>query len=149
MDAEPEPPSEYPMVEYLRTMEAPPIARLVGLERVSIDPGAAVFALDAAERHSNPMGTLHGGILCDLADAAMGCAFASLLAAGETYTTLELKINFMKPVWRARLLASGRVIRKGRTVGLVACEVTDEKGSLVAYATSTCMVLAGEQAQGR
>jgi uncharacterized protein (TIGR00369 family) len=137
------------MVEVLRRMEAPPIARLVGIERVSVDLGEAVFELAADERHANPMGTLHGGILCDLADAAMGVAFASLMEVGETYTTLELKINYLKPVWGARLRATGRVLRKGKTVGLVACEVTDQDGALVAYATSTCMVLAGEQARGR
>ena len=137
------------MVEFIRGMEPPPVARLVGIELVSVEPGAAVFELAADERHANPMGTLHGGILCDLADAAMGVAFVSLIEVGETYTTLELKINFLKPIWKARLRASGRVIRKGKSVGLVACEVTDEEGALVAYATSTCMVLAGEQAKGR
>jgi uncharacterized protein (TIGR00369 family) len=137
------------MLDYLRRMEAPPVARLVGLERVSVEPGEAVFELAVEERHANPMGTVHGGILCDLADAAMGVAFASLMEVGETYTTLELKINYLKPVWRARLKATGRVIRRGKTVGLVACEVTDGEGALVAYATSTCMLLSGEPARGR
>jgi uncharacterized protein (TIGR00369 family) len=95
------------------------------------------------------MGTLHGGVLCDVADAAMGIAFAATLGAGESFTTLELKINFLKPVWKARLKATGRVVKRGRVIGMVECDVTDEGDSLVARASSTCMVLRGEQAQGR
>jgi uncharacterized protein (TIGR00369 family) len=95
------------------------------------------------------MGTLHGGVLCDIADAAMGIAYAANLEAGETSTTLELKISFLKPVWNATLKAEGRVLKQGRTTGLVECRITDEKGSLVAHATSTCMTLRGASAKGR
>jgi uncharacterized protein (TIGR00369 family) len=131
--------------------EAPthPIAKLIGFNLVSVEPGKAVVELNATEAHANPMGTLHGGILCDIADAAMGIAYASNLDEGETFTTLELKINFLKPVWNARLLASAHVVKQGRTVGMVECDITDEKDSLVARVTSTCMTLRGEQAQGR
>ena len=128
---------------------APPVARLIGFELTTHEPGRAVITLEASERHANPMGTLHGGILCDIADAAMGIAYASLLKEGESFTTVELKINFLKPVWRARLQATGRVIKQGRTIGLVECDVTDEKGNLVARASSTCMTLRGKAAQGR
>ena len=92
---------------------------------------------------------MHGGVICDLVDGAMGCAHASLLEEGETFTTLELKINFMKPVWQGRLVAEGKVIKTGRTIGLVEGRVTDESGSLVAYATSTCMTLREDAARGR
>jgi uncharacterized protein (TIGR00369 family) len=95
------------------------------------------------------MGTLHGGILCDLADAAMGVAFASTLQRDESFTTLELKINFLRPVWNGFLKADASVVSRGRTVGLVECKVTDEKDRLIARATSTCMVLAGEAAKNR
>jgi uncharacterized protein (TIGR00369 family) len=95
------------------------------------------------------LGTLHGGAVCDLADAAMGMAYASELERGESFTTLELKINFMKPVWRSHLRAEGKVVKRGRTVGLVECDVLDEKGSLVARASSTCMTLRGDAAKGR
>ena len=95
------------------------------------------------------MGTLHGGVLCDIADAAMGMAYASTLEEGETFTMLELKINFLKPVWNARLQAAAKVIKGGRTIGLVECDVTDDKLELVARATSTCMTLRGERARGR
>jgi uncharacterized protein (TIGR00369 family) len=128
---------------------APPAARLVGFRLVSVEKGAAVITLDADERHANPMGTLHGGILCDIADAAMGIAYASLADEGESFTTLEMKINFLKPVWKASLRAEGKVIRAGRTVGLVECTITNEQGDLVARASSTCMTLRGEMAKGR
>ncbi|HEX8071105.1 MAG TPA: PaaI family thioesterase [Pyrinomonadaceae bacterium] len=128
---------------------APPVARLIGFELISAKPGEAVVELQATEAHANPMGTLHGGVLCDIADAAMGIAYSANLGEGESFTTLELKINFLKPVWQARLRAVGRVVKQGRTVGLVECDITDEQGSLVARATSTCLTLSGEQAQGR
>ena len=128
----------------------PPIARLIGFQPLTLEQGRAVFELDTdLERHANPMGTIHGGILCDLADAAMGMAYASTLEQGETFTTLELKINFLRPVWRTRLTASARVVQRGRTVGLVECDVTDAEGRFVARASSTCMTLRGAQAQGR
>jgi uncharacterized protein (TIGR00369 family) len=127
----------------------PPIAQLIGFRLVEIGHGEAIIEFEAGEAHANPMGTLHGGVLCDVADAAMGIAFASTLDEGESFTTLELKINFMKPVWKARLKATGRVVKRGRVIGLIECDVTDEGGSLVARSSSTCMILRGEQAQGR
>src|ERR1700730_15241638 len=83
------------------------IAQLIGFNLTSVKPGEAVIEFQATEAHANPMGTLHGGVLCDIADAAMGMAYASNLNEGESFTTLELKINFLKPVWKARLLATG------------------------------------------
>jgi uncharacterized protein (TIGR00369 family) len=127
----------------------PPIATLLGFHLTSIEPGQAVFEYEAIEGHANPMGTLHGGILCTIADSAMGMAYASRLEAGESFTTLEMKINFLKPVWQAKLRAIGRVIKNGRSIGLVECDILDEQDALVAHATSTCMTLRGEQAQGR
>jgi uncharacterized protein (TIGR00369 family) len=127
----------------------PPVAPLIGFTLIEADPGRAVVELNADGRHANPMGTVHGGVLCDIADAAMGIAYATTLADGETFTTLELKINFLKPVWRGKLTATGSVVNGGRTVGLVECDVTDEKQRLVARASSTCMTLRGEQAIGR
>ena len=127
----------------------PPVATLIGFRLTEVEPGHAVIEFEASERHANPMGTLHGGILCDIADAAMGMAYASTLEEGETYTTLELKINFLKPVWTGKLRAVGRLVKGGRTIGLVECDVTDERQSLVARASSTCMTLRGTQARGR
>jgi uncharacterized protein (TIGR00369 family) len=130
-------------------MPVPPIGQLLNFRLVAVSPGKATMEMDADERLANPMGTLHGGVLCDLADAAMGMAYASTLERGDTFTTLELKINFLKPIWRSRLRAEGRVVKGGRTVGLVECDVFDEKGSLVARASSTCLTLRGAAAQGR
>ncbi|MGH7427255.1 MAG: PaaI family thioesterase [Candidatus Methylomirabilaceae bacterium] len=127
----------------------PPVATLIGFALTSIEPGKAVIELEATDRHANPMGTLHGGVLCDIADAAMGTAYASTLEEGETYTTLELKINFLRPIWNARLRAVGSVVKRGKTIGLVECDVLDDDQQLVARATSTCMTLRGDQARGR
>ncbi|NJL28304.1 MAG: PaaI family thioesterase, partial [Thermoanaerobaculia bacterium] len=109
----------------------------------------AVFELDAGPQHANPMGTLHGGVLCDVGDAAMGTAIGSTLVEGESFTTLELKANFFKPVWQARLTATARIVKKTRTIAMIECDVSDEGGSLVARMSSTCMILRGEQAHGR
>jgi uncharacterized protein (TIGR00369 family) len=130
-------------------VEQPPVARLIGFEITHVEPGRTLFELDAGPQHASPLGTIHGGIICDLVDGAMGCAHASLLEEGETFTTLELKINFMKPVWKGHLVAEGKVIKAGRTIGLVEGRVTDESGSLVAYATCTCMTLRDDAARGR
>ena len=126
-----------------------PIARLIGFEAKEIAGGKATVALRTGPQHANPMGTLHGGILCDIADAAMGMAFASTLAPEESFTTVELKINFFRPVWEDRLKAEGCVVRRGRNLGYVECEITDDQGKLVAKAASTCLVLRGEDATGR
>jgi uncharacterized protein (TIGR00369 family) len=119
-----------------------PISRLVGMALKSIEPGHAIFELEADERHHNPMGTLHGGVYCDVADAAMGYAYASLLGEGETFTTIELKINFLQGIRKATLTADARVVKAGRTVGYVECDVKDQAGKLVAKAASTCMKMA-------
>ncbi len=142
------------MLDHMERMvrgEVPPapIGKLIGFSLMEVRPGEAIFNIDTADHHANPMGTLHGGVLCDIADAAMGCAYAAALEDDESFTTLELKINFLKPVWKDRLTAVGRVVQKGRTVGLAECVVTNSKGERVAYATSTCMTLRGDQARGR
>jgi uncharacterized protein (TIGR00369 family) len=119
----------------------PPIARLLGFALKAIEPGRAVFEMEVDDRHHNPMGTLHGGIYCDLADAAMGYAYASTLDETETFTTVELKINFFRPVRQGRLIAEAKVIKAGSTLGYVECDVTDNTGKLAARAASTCMKL--------
>ena len=122
----------------------PPVAKLVGFDMTYVEPGRAVMELEASERHHNPMGTVHGGVICDVADAAMGMAYASTLGEGETFTTVELKVNFLKQVRTGRLRAEGRVVHAGHTLGLVECDVTDDDGRLVARASSTCMTLRQE-----
>ena len=123
----------------------PPVAELLGIRLVSHADGECVFEMEARPEHGNPMGTLQGGVLCALADAAMGMAYATTLAEGESFTTLELKANYLRPVVDGKLTATGRVIHAGRTVGLTECEVVDEQGRRIAHATSTCMTLRQER----
>jgi uncharacterized protein (TIGR00369 family) len=129
--------------------ELPPVAKLIGIEFLEAGDGKCTMRLEAGEQHSNPMGTIHGGIVCDLADAAMGVAFFTTLGEGESFTTLELKANFLRPFWTGTLLAHGQVVSRGRTVGLTECRVVDDQERLIAHATSTCMALRGDAAQGR
>lgn len=127
----------------------PPVAELIGFELVFAREGASRMELDVGERHANPMGTVHGGILCDLADAAMGTAYASTLVEGESFATLELKVNFLRPFRTGRIVAEGRLVSGGRTIGMTECDLRDEHGRLVARASSTCMTLRGEAARDR
>ena len=126
-----------------------PVAKLVGFRPTAIEAGKAVFQLEAGPQHANPMGTLHGGIICDVADAAMGTAYASTLGEDETFTTLEMKVNFLRPFWNGTLIATARVVKSGRTIGLAECDVTDTEGRLVARGMSTCMTLRGKASEGR
>src|SRR6201987_2175531 len=127
----------------------PPVSELIGFEVSEASKGHVVVVLQAGTRHFNPMGTVHGGILCDIADAAMGIAFATTLSVGESFTTVELKINFLRPVRQAQLRAEGRVVQRGRPIGYGEWKITDENGKLVAKPNSTCLVLRGDQAAGR
>jgi uncharacterized protein (TIGR00369 family) len=119
----------------------PPIARLLGFALKAVEPGHAIFEMDVGERHHNPMGTLHGGVYCDLADLAMGYAYASTLGEAETFTTIELKINFFRPLRDGKLTAEARIVKAGSTLGYVECDLKDDKGKLVARAASTCLKL--------
>ena len=127
----------------------PPVAELIGVVVEEAGDGRSVATMVAEERHSNPMGTIHGGILCDLADAAMGVALFSTLEPGESFTTLELKINYLRPFWTGRLVARGRVVSRGRTVGMAECDIFDEQERLIARSSSTVVALRGAMAEGR
>src|SRR5260370_11961264 len=102
-------PSQADFRERAKTNDVP-IARLIGFEAKEIADGRATVVLEAGPQHANPIGTLHGGILFDIADAPMGMAFASTLAPGESFTTVELKLNFFRTVWQALLVANGIVV---------------------------------------
>jgi len=138
----------HPLIEKALTSRVP-IAELIGFRVEEIGGSRAVISLRTGPQHANPMGTLHGGVLCDLADAAMGMAFVTTLAPDESFTTMALSINFFRPVWQARLRAEARVANRGKNVGYVECEVTDQDGKQVAKANSTCFVLRGEHARER
>lgn len=131
-------------------LPAPPVGRLIGFAITQADLGSAVAEMDTdPERHANPMGTLHGGILCDLADLAMGHAMVTTLEDEESFTTVDITAKYFKPIWKAHLFARANVIKRTRALGMIECVVEDDKGSLVAKLFSTCMVLRGEQAKGR
>jgi uncharacterized protein (TIGR00369 family) len=125
------------------------IAKAIGLELAEITRDHAVMQFQAGEPHHNPAGTVHGGILCYVADTAMGFAWASGIGPDETFTTIEMKINFFRPVWSGRLSADATVVRRGKTVGYAECDVKDDQGRLVAKSSSTLMSLRGEKAADR
>jgi uncharacterized protein (TIGR00369 family) len=136
----------HPLIEKVRRSSVP-IATLIGFHIEEIARGRAVASLLSGPQHANPMGTLHGGVLCDLADAAMGMAFVSTLASDESFTTTGLNISFFRPVWQATLRAEARVVNRGRTLGYIECDVLDQDSRVVARAASTCVVLRGELAE--
>ena len=126
-----------------------PIGKLLGLKLLQAENGMAVVEFVADERYANPMGTLTGGLSSLIADVAMGFAYSTTLAADESFTAVELKINFLRPVWKATLRANARVVHAGKLVGLVECDILDERQRLVARASSTMMTLRGRLAEGR
>lgn len=138
----------HPLIRKARASK-PPIAELIGFDVEEIGGGRAVALLQPGPQHANPMGTLHGGVLCDVADAAMGMAFVSTLEQDESFTTMTLSINFLRPVWQTQLRAEARVVNRGKNVGYVECDITDQNGKLIAKANSTCIVLRGEHAKVR
>jgi uncharacterized protein (TIGR00369 family) len=126
-----------------------PLAEQLGFTLVEVEPGRAVVELEVKDHHYNPMGTLHGGVVSTIADTSMGVAHGSMLGEEESSTTIELKINFVRPVWNGKLRATGRVVKHGKTLTLVESDVLDGHGRLVARASSTCMTLRGDEARGR
>src|SRR3954451_20613022 len=112
------------------------IAKLLGFRLTAIEAGAATVEIDIDERFWNPMGTLHGGILCDVADAAMGLGYAAALNDDESFTTVELKINYLRPFKAGHLRAISKTIHRGRTVGLMDCDVLDDRGKVIARCSS-------------
>lgn len=120
---------------------AAPISRLLGFVVAPEIEGVTTVELDAGPQHANPMGRVHGGVICALADAAMGTAYGRQLLAAEDFSTVELKVNFMRPVRLGRLEARARIVQRGLRIGFVDCEIRNARGKLVATATCTCMTL--------
>ena len=128
----------------------PAIARTLGFDLVDAgERTATIEIVTDLERHANPMGTVHGGVLCDIADAAIGTAHATGLGEGESLTSLDLQINFFRPVWSDRLRAIAKPVHLGKTVSRYVCDILNRDGKLVAQVTSTVMTLRGEKASGR
>lgn len=155
---------KYPVLDYLKKMinegaskttdthmQYPTaIAKTLGFKIVSVDKGKAVIQVDADRKDfGNQQGTVHGGFLAELADAAIGTAHSTLMKEGESFTSLELKINFFRPVWKNLLKAHASPIQKGKTISCYQCDVIREDGKICASVSSTVMTLRGDQAKGR
>jgi uncharacterized protein (TIGR00369 family) len=121
----------------------PPFAQTLGFGRIEVEEGRATFEIEPAEFHYNPIGVVHGGLALALLDSAMGCAVHSTLPAGVAYTTLEVKVNFVRPLTSATGLVrcTGTLIHGGRTVATAEGRLVDSEGKLYAHGTSTLLIL--------
>ena len=120
----------------------PPVSRLIGFRLEKVQHGRVVLSMRVRRQHENMNGTIHGGILCDLSDAAMGAAFLSTMPPHKTGVTVELKISFFKPAYSSDFLrAAARILAHGRSLYYLECEIRNSKRQLIAKAASTCKVL--------
>jgi uncharacterized protein (TIGR00369 family) len=138
-------------IAYLRAIRdgripAPPFALTLAMRLVEVEEGQALFECEPAEYHYNPIGVVHGGLAATLLDSAMGCAVQSLLPSGTGYTTLEIKVNFVRALTRATgtVRAEGRIVNQGRRVAVAEARITDAAGKLYAHGTTTCLILPSE-----
>ena len=142
-----------PGLEYLRSfvdgrLPRPPIASTMEMEAVEFEEGRAVFACEPAEYHYNPIGVVHGGLAATLLDSAMSCSIHTTLAAGERYTTLELKVNFVRAITAGtgRIRAEGTVVHRGGTIATAEGRLIAERdGKLLAHGVTTCLIMPGSE----
>ncbi len=142
------------LLEYVRAVQrgeapVPPIAKLLHMRITQVEDGRVTMQMPIDARYANAIGTLHGGVMCDLADAAMGTAFATTCEEGDSYVTVELKCNYLRLVWEGSITATAWIVSRGKTIGLTECEVRDDTNRLIAKLSSTLMALRGEAAKGR
>lgn len=135
-------------LDYLKAMERgelpkPPIAEALDLCEIDVEHGKVTFYFTPAEFHYNPIGSVHGGAISTVLDSAMGCTLHSLLPQGTAYTTLELKINFLRPITvkNGRLICAGKVIHLGSKTALVEAQIVDTDGKVYAHGVSTCIIM--------
>lgn len=153
-----------PVLEYLRRQVAgtlqpeetthlrypTAISRLLNLTVVDVDERFAAVRIAAdVDLHGNQQGTIHGGLLTELADAAIGTAHSTVIEPGESFTSLDLSARFVRPAWSEPLTATARCTHPGRTVSQYQCEITRDDGTLIALISSAVMTLRGEAAAGR
>lgn len=121
---------------------APPMARLMGMDLAEVEPGRAVFTGTPRFDHANPIGSIHAGFAATLLDSAVACAVHSLLKAGQGYTTVEIKLNLVRPVMQdtGPVRAEGRILHKGRQIATAEGDLRDEAGRLYAHAVTTCLI---------
>ena len=134
-------------IDFLRLLLAgelppPPVIALLGIVLAEVDEGRVVMRLMPGEHLYNPLGTVHGGVLATLLDSVMGCAVQTTLPRGRGYTTLEIKVNYLRAVTEAvgELTAEGRVVHAGRRSAVAEARVSDARGRLCATASTTCLV---------
>jgi uncharacterized protein (TIGR00369 family) len=125
-----------------------PIMATMNFKLVEVEKGRAVFAMTPAEYHYNPIGVVHGGVAATLLDSAMGCAINAALPAGTAYTTLEIKVNYLRPLtmMTGPVRAEGNVVHLGRRMAVAEGRITDASGKLYATASTTCLVMAPDTA---
>lgn len=134
-------------LDYLRAMidgvlPPPPIASLMDMRLVEAAPGTATFVCEPDESHYNPIGTVHGGLVCTLLDSVLGCAVQTTLPQGQGYTSIEIKVNYLRPVLAGSgpLTCVGTVTKPGNRVAFADGVVTDASGKVVATATGSLLV---------
>src|SRR5258706_2056806 len=135
-------------LEYLRAIQTgevppPPIAVLMGMWIAELSEGHVVFAAEPSEYHYNPIGTVHGGLAATLLDSALACAIHSTLPVGTAYTTLEIKVNYLRPMTRetGMVFCEGNVVHRGGRIATAEGRLTDEAGKLYAHGTTTWLIL--------
>lgn len=156
--------NEYPVLEYLtkylendlsendlsHMIYPTAISKTLKMDIASIKLGEAIVKINANVKfHGNQQGTIHGGLLCELADAAIGTAHSTLMKKDESFTSVDLKINFYRPTWNTILKAHAKPIKSGKTLTHYECTIYNDENKKVAYITSTVMTLKGEKAKGR
>lgn len=134
-------------IDFLRGMleqryPAPPIAKSMGFILTEVDPGRAVFEGTATADFFNPLGTIHGGWTATILDSALGCCVHSVIKAGQAYTTVEMKVNYVRALMpdTGRVRCEGKVIHAGSRIATSEARLVDGKGRLIAHATETCMI---------
>jgi uncharacterized protein (TIGR00369 family) len=125
------------------TQPAPPFAVETDVWIIEVESGRVVFEATPSSRFYNPLGTVHGGWISTLLDSAMGCAVHSVLKAGQAYTTIDMTINFVRPVFEktGKLRCEGKIIHAGGRIATAEGRVWDEAGTLIAHGSETCMVM--------
>jgi len=143
-------------LEYLRAMSRgeappPPLALLMGFTLDEIDEGRVMMSVTPAEFHYNPMGVVHGGLAATLFDSSLGCAVQSMLPPAHAAPTLQLQINYIRPITVAtgRVTCSGEVIHLGKRSATAEGRLTDASGKLYAHATGTFVITGPEERRGR
>jgi uncharacterized protein (TIGR00369 family) len=120
----------------------PPIVALIGMKMTELSEGRVVFAMEPAEYHYNTLGTVHGGVMATLLDTVLGCAIQSMLPTETSYTTIELKVNYLRPITTktGTVYCEGKIIHVGGRIATAEGRLTDTAGKLYAHGTTTCMI---------